>query len=104
MLKDYYGTGDYKSVHNGGDRLSVGYIKSINNNVVELSYDKGGDVREAYPANNIPVTVYDKSLNKNQIYKGSLDDAAAYDDAGYNCSTAVVHAQYVVWKSIYIYK
>lgn len=105
FTKDYEDTGDYRDVFYAGERMTFGYVNSVHpDGVIDLGYVNGGTVKEAYPTGNIPVTVCDMSLRKNNIYKGTIKDVASYEDAGTNCSHIIVHSQYAVWKSYYVYK
>ena len=106
FTKNYFGSSDYKSAYCDGDRLTIGYVNKIRGNTVEISYELGGPSREIYPVNtsNTPVTVHDSSRTKNNIYKGSISDLVSYEDAGTECSKIIVHTQYVVWKSYYVFK
>ena len=88
-----------------GRRMTFGYAKhKYTDGIIDISYTKGGSVEEAYPANNITITVFDREARKNNIYKGSISDVAAFDDAGADCSVMIVYAEYAVWQSCYIYK
>ena len=88
-----------------GMRMTFGYAKhKYTDGTIDISYTKGGSVEEAYPANNITVTVFDREARENNIYKGSISDVAAFDDVGADCSVMIVYAEYAVWKSCYVYK
>lgn len=84
--------------------MRFGYADSVKGTVISMSYDKGGEVEEVYPVSNQIPTVFDTSVGKGVIYKGSLGDIADYANAGDDCSKIIVYAEYGVWKSYYIYK
>lgn len=89
-----------------GKRMTFGYVKhKYADGVMEVSYTKGGDFAEAYPvSSSMNVTVFDRNARRNTIYKGSIADIAAFDEAGSNCSPIVVYAEFAQWKSCYVYK
>ena len=91
----------------GGECMSFGYANKVySDGTFDLSYaGKGKDVSESYPVtSSIPVTVFYSDGGRETIYKGSIDDVAAYEDVSDNCSAVIVHAQYAVWKTFYVYK
>ena len=53
----------------------------------------------------VPVVVFDKSLNKNKVYAGSVQDMKTIEDVGSdNCSIVILHTRKMSIIDAIIYK
>lgn len=99
--KEKYMTKESEFSYASSGSRSIGYLYDVVDNVVSISWSDITKVDHRVAPYTAPVIVYDTSIDKNNIYVGSLSDGITAHDAGENCSTILAfenssHAQLFV--------
>lgn len=88
-------------------QISKTFAKSVNNGYLYSTYDfydmSKNIIDECTNISALPVTMYDNTLRKDSIVKGTAADIKTYDTAGDACSVMIVFAEYGTLRQIFIY-
>ncbi|MDO5311002.1 MAG: hypothetical protein Q4E94_03765, partial [Clostridia bacterium] len=88
------GAGAYRGIYY---QLSRGYALDTKGKLTSISYTLPlayeGKASEVITTSSIPITIYDKSKDKNQMYGGTASDILTYKTAGDNCDLVLVNAK-----------
>lgn len=109
----YWLTGAYDNNNalnwrNGSPQLTRAYAYDVKNGVVAASYTlpmaHDGVISQMMNCSSVPVTIYDKSMEKNQIYTGSISDIVSYKSAGENCDIVLLNTTNSIAIQLFVIK
>ncbi|MEE1050358.1 MAG: hypothetical protein U0M60_23385, partial [Clostridia bacterium] len=88
----------------GKVNASFGYVNDINDDVIYLSMEKGGDVVEKFNTTKAKIFVYDKNSGKVKFYEGNLSDIKDYKNYGDSCSKVIIGWTSILPQGMIVYK
>lgn len=91
---------------NAAYTTAVGYVNDVVDDVVRIGYSAAETVDITLFGTNVPILVVNSEGGRNgkaDVYKGTLDDARTYADAGTECSKIFVMQRYSAPKFFVIY-
>ena len=59
-------------------------------------------ISEISDVSRLPVTIYDKRLNKNQIFTGKVSELLSYKTVGAGCDLILVSSQNTTLKQLFV--
>ena len=94
----------YASSFGANFNLSYGYVYERGKNVISWGVVKGSEPIEAYDVTYIPIMVYDDVRRSHKVYKGTIDDIAAYIDCADRCDAVILQTMEGTASAIAVYK
>ena len=100
------GSGAASSWRGPSYQMSKGYLFCEKDNIISLSYTLSmankDIISEISDVSRLPVTIYDKKLNKNQIFTGKVSELLSYKTVGAGCDLVLVSSQNTTLKQLFV--